>query len=382
LTRPHETNNNMTNSLFSFSGLLALAALASNTFAHEGHSDAVAAPPSNSTSSLGFPYTLVADYSGDTFFDGFITFTGPDPTKGKVQYVNSTYAAEKGYLAFNHHEQDNQTRARIGVDSVEDATANGRDSVRLTSRKTFSAGTLLVADVNHIPVGPGLWPAMWLLGTGGEWPSMGEIDILETVHDTPYNAMTLHTAPGCTVDNVTTAFTGQLQSTNCNENTAFTGCSIHSTPNTTSLGSTFASAGHAFNAQGGAVYVTEWTPLGIKIWAFARSTVPASLNSDNPSTESFPPPLAAFSGKGCDYAQSFRDMVLIINTDFCGDWAGKVWAESGAQKATGVDTCDAYVAQNPEKFIEAFWEISSIKVYANEKMPGANPDIGKEGFTA
>ena len=119
-----------------------------------------------------------------------------------------------------------------------------------------------------------------------------------------------------------------------------------------------------------------------QIWAFARDTVPASLNSDNPSTESFPPPLAAFSGKGCDYAQSFRDMVLIINTDFCGDWAGKVWAESGAQKATGVETCDTYVAQNPEKFTEAFWEISSIKVYANVKMPGANPDVGKEGFTA
>jgi hypothetical protein len=380
LTRPHQSNNIMTNSFFSISGLLALAALATNTLAHEGHGDATAAP-SNTTSSA-IPYTLVADYSGNNFYDGFVTFHGADPTNGKVNYTTSSFAAEKGYLAFNHHEESNQTRARIGVDSVEDATANGRNSVRLTSRKTFSAGTLLVADVNHIPVGPGLWPAMWLLGTGGEWPTVGEIDILETVHDTPYNAMTLHTAPGCTVDNVTTSFSGQLQSANCNENTAFTGCSIHSTPNTTSLGSTFASAGHAFNAQGGAIYVTEWTPLGIKIWAFARDTVPASLNSDNPSTESFPTPLAAFSGKGCDYAQSFRDMVLIINTDFCGDWAGKVWAESGAQKATGVETCDAYVAQNPEKFTEAFWEISSIKVYANEKMPGDNPDVGKEGFTA
>jgi hypothetical protein len=384
LTRPHEINDNMTNSFFSLSGLLALAALASNTLAHEGHDDATAAPPSNNTATSAIPYTLVADYSGDNFYGGFVSFIGQDPTNGKVEYVSMDLAAEKGYLAYNHHEESNQTRARIGVDSVEDATASGRKSVRLTSRKTFSAGTLLVADVNHIPVGPGLWPAMWLLGTGAEWPAAGEIDILEYVHDTPYNAMTLHTSPGCTVDNATTSspYSGELQDANCNENTAFTGCSIHSSPNTTSLGSTFASAGHAFNAQGGAVYVTEWTPLGIKIWAFARNSVPASLNSDNPSTSDFPPPLAAFSGKGCDYAQSFRDMVLIINTDFCGDWAGKVWAESGAQKATGVETCDAYVAQNPEKFTEAFWEISSIKVYANEKMPGANPDVGKEGFNA
>ena len=371
----------MTNSFFSFSGLLALAALISNTLAHEGHGDA-AAPLSNNTSSSAIAYTLVADYSGDSFFDGFVSFYGKDPTNGFINYTDAAYAAEQGYLAFNHHEQDNQTRARIGVDSIEDATPNGRNSVRLTSRKTFSAGTLLVADINHIPVGPGLWPAMWLLGTGGEWPAVGEIDILEYVHETSYNAMTLHTAPGCTVDNATTSFGGQLQHTNCNENTAFTGCSIHSPSNTSSLGQDFASAGHAFNAQSGAVYVTELTPTGIKIWAFARNAVPASLNSDNPSTAGFPTPLASFAGKGCDYAQSFRDMVLIINTDFCGDWAGKVWAESGAQKATGVESCDAYVAQNPEKFTEAFWEISSIKVYANEKMPGVNPDIGKEGFTA
>ena len=52
------------------------------------------------------------------------------------------------------------------------------------------------------------------------------------------------------------------------------------------------------------------------------------------------------------------------------------------QNATGVPDCNAYVAQNPENFTEAFWEIASIKVYANEKMPGVNPDIGKEGFTA
>lgn len=356
-------------------GVLALAALTSTTLAQNA-----TAAPSNVSS---IPYTLVADYSGDAFYDGFVTYTGADPTHGKVNYTDMAFAAKQGYLAYNHHEASNMTRARIGVDSVEDA-AGGRNSVRLTSRKTFSAGTLLVADVNHIPVGPGLWPAMWLLGTGATWPAAGEIDMLEYVHDNPFNAMTLHTAPGCTVDNATTAspFGGQLQGADCNEGSGAMGCSIHSPANTSSLGENFASAGHAFNAQGGAVYVTEWLPTGIKIWAFARNAVPTALNWENPSTVGFPTPLAAFSGAGCDYSKAFKDMVLIINTDFCGDWAGKVWSASGAEKATGVESCDAYVAQNPEKFTEAFWEISSIKVYANAKMPGENPDVGKEGFTA
>lgn len=372
------------------SGALALAALASTTLAHEAHAEPtgtapVAPAPGNGSSapSNSTAYSLVADYSGSTFYDGFVTFTGPDPTNGKVNYTDMAFAAKQGYLAYTYHEAENMTRARIGVDSVEDAVANGRNSVRLTSRKTFNAGTLLVADVNHIPVGPGLWPAMWLLGTGQTWPAAGEIDILEYVHETPYNAMTLHTAPGCTVDNATSSFGGQLQSANCNEGKGAMGCSIHSPSNTTSLGRSFASAGHAFNSQGGAVYVTEWTAQGIKIWAFARTAVPASLNTINPSTSGFPTPLASFSGKGCDYEKAFKDMVLIINTDFCGDWAGKVWDISGAKQKTGVQSCEEYVAQNPEKFKEAFWEIASIKVYgAGGKAAGENPDIGKEGFTA
>lgn len=31
----------------------------------------------------------------------------------------------------------------------------------------------------RIPVGSGLWPAYWTLGVSGEWPSNGEIDIME-----------------------------------------------------------------------------------------------------------------------------------------------------------------------------------------------------------
>lgn len=361
-------------------GVLALA-FASLTMAHEGHDD-----NSNKNNSSTTPYTLVADYSGSTFFDGFVTFTGPDPTHGKVNYTDMAFAAKQDYLSYSFHEGSNKTRARISVDSSEDAsTGPGRNSVRLTSKQTFSAGTLLVADIHHIPVGPSLWPALWLLGTGATWPAAGEIDILEYVHETPYNAMTLHTAPGCNVGNSSTSmpFTGNLQDSNCNSGSGALGCSIHSPSNLTSLlNGTFASAGHAFNAQGGAVYVTEWTASGINIWAFARSAVPPSLNSANPSTAAFPTPLASFGGSGCDFEKNFKDMVLIINTSLCGDWAGKVWSSSGAEKATGVETCDQYVVENPKAFEEAYWEVASVKVYSDGKMPGVNPDLGKEGFTA
>ncbi|MGH9396716.1 MAG: glycoside hydrolase family 16 protein, partial [Terriglobia bacterium] len=32
-----------------------------------------------------------------------------------------------------------------------------------------------------LPVGDGLWPAFWLLGTAGRWPAGGEIDVMENV---------------------------------------------------------------------------------------------------------------------------------------------------------------------------------------------------------
>jgi beta-glucanase (GH16 family) len=32
-----------------------------------------------------------------------------------------------------------------------------------------------------LPVGSGLWPAFWMLGTHGEWPAGGEMDIIENV---------------------------------------------------------------------------------------------------------------------------------------------------------------------------------------------------------
>lgn len=45
-----------------------------------------------------------------------------------------------------------------GVDTVNKDQA-GRASVRLTSKKTYNHG-LIVVDVEHMPVGCGTWPAL------------------------------------------------------------------------------------------------------------------------------------------------------------------------------------------------------------------------------
>lgn len=350
----------------------------------------------NSTTTTA-PYSLVADYSGADFFSHFDAFTGPDPTNGFVNYTDISTAASLGLVGFAVHSNGSansssyggfqgskynssqpQPRAPtsqtpphiyIGVDATSsNVPAPGRNSVRLSSKSTFSAGMLAVMDIHHMPTGYGTWPAAWFLGTGQTWPAVGEIDVIENTHMGDFNAMTLHTAPGCTVDNATAI--GRLQNGDCNSGNAAMGCSTQAPASSKTYSKQVASAGEAFNKQGGAIYVTEWTAEGVRIWAFDRASVPSSLNTYHPSTSGFPTPLASFSGSGCDFEGRFKDMTLIINTAFCGDWAGKTWVSSGAAQKTGVSSCEAYVAANPEAFGEAYWEIGGVKIYANTAQPG------------
>jgi endoglucanase len=48
-----------------------------------------------------------------------------------------------------------------------------------------------------LPCGRGTWPAIWMLGTGGQWPDDGELDILEQVGQRPDRVFsTVHTKAG------------------------------------------------------------------------------------------------------------------------------------------------------------------------------------------
>lgn len=50
-------------------------------------------------------------------------------------------------------------------------------SVTTAGKKEFLYGRIEIRA--RIPVGKGAWPAIWLLGRSMEWPSCGEIDIME-----------------------------------------------------------------------------------------------------------------------------------------------------------------------------------------------------------
>merc|ERR1711879_405477 len=75
------------------------------------------------------------------------------------------------------------------------------------------------------------------------------------------------------------------------------------------------------------------------------------------------------SNTGC--AGKFGDMMIIINTELCGDWAGNVWNQHGCNGKTGVGSCVDYVRNHGDRMTEAYWTINSLKIYSGS---GGNPN--------
>ena len=297
------------------------------------------APAYTNISSNG--YRLTTEYSHPTFFDHFTNYDGEDPTLGSINYVNFDTAVEKQLQGWVYYEYFNRSHVYLGLDYR--GIVDHRDSVRVVSKETYGPGTLAVLDVSHIPTGLALWPAVWCLAPGDSWGNDGEMDILEWVNEDTYNSMTLHSGRGCVVDRDPNGYLGTMQHANCStpDDNIFRaeGCSTPGPKNYTFNGKPFATAGKGFNAQGGGVYVHEWTADGVSVWLFPRDQLPDDLANGRPNPSTWKQkPLAKFSGSGCDFTTAFQPQNLIINIDLCGQWAGKTFPTPG-----NWTDCNAYV---------------------------------------
>ncbi|KAB5563551.1 glycoside hydrolase family 16 protein [Coniochaeta sp. 2T2.1] len=295
-------------------------------------------------------YTLTDQYDPTNFFDKVDFFTGPDPTKGFVKYVDAATADGTGLAGFT------QGGIYLGVDN-KNPTTTGRSSTRVTSKTAYTRG-LFIADIPHMPAGTGpggscgLWPAFWMFGPN--WPAGGEVDIIEGVNNQASNAVTLHTKPGCSMSNSGSLASTKLASADC---TGHIGCAQE----TESHGN----YGAGFNAQGGGVYALEWTSDHIAVWFFARSDpMAAQLAAPGavPDPATFGQPVARFVGDSCNIDEHFTSNNIVLNIDFCGEWAGQVWS-SDPTCAALAPTCNQWVAEHPEAFVDAYWLINSIKVF-------------------
>ncbi|PSR92127.1 glycoside hydrolase family 16 protein [Coniella lustricola] len=308
-------------------------------------------------------YTLQDSYTIANFFDEFDFYTGADPTEGFVDYQSAAAASASGLAG------SSSGGIYLGADYTTANPAAGRASTRVSSKKAYTH-MLLVADVNHMPVGCGTWPALWSFGP--DWPSSGEIDMIEGVNSQTANEITLHTAEGCTMaQGKQMASTKLLDTLDCGAGDGSTGCPQKTTETT--------NYGAGLNAGGGGVYAMEWTSDAISVWFFARNSTMANKLSASGSasaaatngstagldTASFGTPQAQFAGgSGCDIDENFKSHNIVIDTTFCGDWAGKssIWSSDATCSALAT-TCEDYVANNPEAFVDAYWLFNSINVY-------------------
>lgn len=297
-----------------------------------------------------------------------------------MDYLSSADSNANGLI-----EQLSGGVARIKVDStsIPDDAARGRKSVRLESNTVYNHG-LFIADVAHMPSSTcGLWPALqvhrflpsnkrlltrasWQVGPN--WFRDGEVDIVEGVHEATTNLISLHTdgTEGvCTL--IPNEENGLVGSTQCdNAITSAGGCGVSSGP-----------FGTPFNDRGGGVYAMEWLSSGIKVWFFGRDEIPEDITTETPNPSRWSAPVLQV-GSNCDVDAHFRNMRIVIDTTFCGDWAGNpaVWQQTSCYKANPIssNTCIDYVKNHPEAYADGYWDIKSIKVYKQKTVPVSKPE--------
>lgn len=78
---------------------------------------------------------LTTTYKANDFYAGFDWFTDPDPTHGLVTYQNmaDSRAAKTSYV-------DGKNQFVMAVDTTPTAPPSGRNSVRITSKASYSDG--------------------------------------------------------------------------------------------------------------------------------------------------------------------------------------------------------------------------------------------------
>ncbi|KAG9619582.1 putative endo-1,3(4)-beta-glucanase, partial [Aureobasidium melanogenum] len=98
-------------------------------------------------------YTLEDRWQGTNFFDNFDYHSTADPANGFVNYVDQATAISTNLTYAG------DSSAFLRADSTDTNAKNGRNSVRITSKKQFHSG-LFVFDIKHTPYACGLWPAV------------------------------------------------------------------------------------------------------------------------------------------------------------------------------------------------------------------------------
>ncbi|TCD64499.1 hypothetical protein EIP91_004027 [Steccherinum ochraceum] len=304
-------------------------------------------------------YALVNDFSGSNFFSGFrYNASAIDSNNfGNVHFIDQADAVSGGLTSV-----DSNQHAIIKVDNTTNGAGDpafGRNSVYLISNDPLQMGSLLIADINHIPLGCSVWPGLFT--QGANWPTNGEIDIVENVNQATINQYSLHVGQTCNQPaSAATQQSGKTTGSNCTVVPALdinSGCIVQETKQN-SFGAGFAQAG-------GGVYAMQWNEQGVSIWFFSRGDqIPSDISSTNnsPDPTGWGLPSAFYPADGCDPSTVFGPQFITIYIDICGAFAGQdqVFASTCGSVAPN---CTALVP-DPANYANAFWDINYIRTFS------------------
>jgi hypothetical protein len=193
--------------------------------------------------------------------------------------------------------------------NTKDVQPNGRSSVRLTSNDVYTE-VLIIGDFTHVPAAIcGTWPAFWTANLHN-WPSGGEIDIMEGVNQDTSNHVALHTTAGCVVSQA--SMSGTFDTTNCDVNAAGqatnAGCGGYTLANGT--------YGNGLNNLGGGIYAVDWTAEAIRVYQFARSEIPSDILAGAPNPALWGEPAFDFSGSGANIPAHFNSHQIVFDMTY------------------------------------------------------------------
>ncbi|KID84835.1 beta-1,3-endoglucanase [Metarhizium guizhouense ARSEF 977] len=320
-------------------------------------------------------FRLNQTYDAGNFFESFdFRTTGGNPNQNDdnwswVKYQNLTNAQKKGLAKIKDGE------VYLGIDHtrvLNKTSAEGRDSLRVVSKKAFKYG-LVITRFTHLPeLVCGGWPAYWTLGVG-EWPKAGEIDIYEGWNLDIHNKPVFHVGPAsefgsCTIkqgDQYSGIISSNCDNTFTNNRTQWLnqGCQSRETKNT------------IWASPKGGIQALEWTKEYIKLFTWPHGQEPDNLDDDELDTWSWGQPSVQLRATNCDINRIFQEQQLMFTLPVCGNPPGsdQFWTQldggsnKTCDKVTREPTCIDFVSKNPQAFKNFYFQIKDIR-YLTQKV--------------
>jgi len=280
----------------------------------------------------GHSYALDWKAQGPSFWDGW-NYLQSELNHGAAEYLAREAANElKVTMAFDTH-----AILRPGPRG----TYLKRTSAKLETKKKWKY-FLMAMKYDAVPWGCGIWPALWTLSPDAQWPTGGELDILEYANDLTSRSA-LHVDPvanRCRLDSGVLNQPGCAKMADAENN--FTGDYDCATRYPDNIGCAPNDVRRMLTGQEMAanpsVVAAEWTAQYVKIFRIPVVEIPADLLADAPRPDGWDRWLVAYypfeqserssPGSCPNPGGVMKSQRIMLNLGFCGDWASKVWATS------------------------------------------------------